>query len=157
MNQGDYHDPYRASIWASGPGEDHKPGVGTVVAVGVAATAAIATAMYFLGGREATGIGNFAKSQIGIGAIQFNDGYADHALFKSEREAATFAANLGEPYYLVRSDDPMFQRALRTAANQGHTDRATLMSNHPYMVVWSNSVVDLINQNRLDEALRPAD
>ena len=43
--------------------------------VGVGATGAIATAMYFLGGREApkmpslTGIGDFAKREVGFGAV----------------------------------------------------------------------------------------
>jgi hypothetical protein len=45
MNQGDFHDPYRANNWS-------KPGVGAAVAVGVGAAGVIATAMYFFGGRE---------------------------------------------------------------------------------------------------------
>jgi len=46
------------------------------VGVGVGATAAIATAMYFLGGREApkmptlTGLGDLAKREIGVGALR---------------------------------------------------------------------------------------
>jgi hypothetical protein len=65
MNQGSYHDPFRASIWASGPsiGEESKPSVGAAIAVGVGTTAIIATAMYFLGGRELPKLPTFGETE----------------------------------------------------------------------------------------------
>jgi len=75
MNAGDYHDPWNHNVWARGPGTDDKPPAWKAVAVGVGATAAVATAMYFLGGREAPkvptleGLGDFAKREVGFGAL----------------------------------------------------------------------------------------
>jgi len=76
MKQGDFHDPYRANNWSSGPGAD-APVNSTLIAVGVGvgAVAIIGTAMYFLGGREAPRVpsldelGAFGKREIGLGAL----------------------------------------------------------------------------------------
>jgi hypothetical protein len=90
MNQGGYNDPYRHSMWASGPNDEPKPWY-AAVGVGVAATAAIATAMYLLGGREAPkmpglgDLGAFGKREIGLGAL-WADQIQDEVLCEQVRK-----------------------------------------------------------------------
>jgi hypothetical protein len=73
----------------------------TGVTVGVGATAAIATAMYFLGGREAPTLPSLdswksaASRELGLeGAIFTRDGDDNLYLFTEEHEASEFARSL---------------------------------------------------------------
>lgn len=63
MHAGDYHDPYAASMWSGGPGDEHKPGLGMAVAAGVGATAVVMTAMYFMSGREMPKLPTFGQTE----------------------------------------------------------------------------------------------